>query len=669
MFLAEEKALRKEHNDEYNVFIEVPEMHPDYECKYEQFITCYREQTAGAEVDSEMEEKLWTTYWLQELEKVKAAEWSVKRKQLVEKYKKVFQEKKKIVKEAVKVSTENTTPEVVSKSLKSDSVLMQSLAFADDPPQLPQNIIKKSKVTASVPVISVTVTSPLDAISANYSGLNIPTSVTSTSSSATASSSSVEPEIMLLSEIKPSNERGSSSGIAALAQIATLNKTTVCGNHYAKNAVSEKKVVSEQKTTSEQIKFLEKKFTPDKYTAPEKKIPQEKKVIHEHKSFEKQSTSKSRTDGLRVQEIYTLLEELCRDIGILGPALKGLICMARDRGADSKEAMKIFTDSDNITLVKMSIEKLKGLLKESTQESSVKIVKGIAAAEELLKVASQEKSVEENLDMQLIAKATLGKKPAEILDFINSSLAFEGKAATKEELSRMYLTVSSLHLGLAMEQGDSSENVTNSNTLSSQSQNHQTTAGKTTHIGAVEAIPPMVTTSFNQSVATTYDQNTYSKYYQQSSRSNKPPSTYQYAITTTKTSSLTTQSQVYSTPPPDVSSINSKKQVQFIKVAPNRKGTVSDSTSVSNSRSLTDVDKDSSDSWFVQQVKNALIDPGITIEQFNIELATVFAMKPRNYQFSSKDLSLASELQQLGTSGYCGNDFISKLKNILKVNV
>ena len=55
-FLAEEKALRNDHEQEYSVFTEVPEMHPDYEEKYEQFVTDYRKRDGG---NSALEEEVW----------------------------------------------------------------------------------------------------------------------------------------------------------------------------------------------------------------------------------------------------------------------------------------------------------------------------------------------------------------------------------------------------------------------------------------------------------------------------------------------------------------------------------------------------------------------------------------------------------------------------------
>ncbi|XP_018023199.1 uncharacterized protein LOC108679127 [Hyalella azteca] len=84
-FLAEEQALRVQFNEEFDVFIEVPELHPKYEELYEEFVLARERVNAAGDFEEE-----WSRFWRSELEKNKRALWSEKRKELLEKFKKMM---------------------------------------------------------------------------------------------------------------------------------------------------------------------------------------------------------------------------------------------------------------------------------------------------------------------------------------------------------------------------------------------------------------------------------------------------------------------------------------------------------------------------------------------------------------------------------------------------
>ncbi|KAF2354359.1 hypothetical protein FHG87_014890 [Trinorchestia longiramus] len=362
LFLTEEKELRAEHEQEYNVFKEVPEMHPEYEAKYELFMTCYRQRMVGSQSDPDLEESVWNAYWAEELEKLKQKEWEAKRKELVTKYKKVLNKKKKTTADvAERISSETSvagTSMLDNDSMSSDSVLMQSLAFATN--------AAESDVFAKT-------------------------------------SSLIEP---------------------------VLRKNSF--------------------------------------------------------SFEK---------------AFRVIEDLCDSLGILGTALKGFLGIAKDKNMNTPEGLKIFTDADNVALFKMVIERWRGQLKSSpTQSISERLQEGIKAAENVLQEAQQRlntheppvtihpvasvvtsraatstmrtsgpvvgqasatpdkknstttgKIIMDDIDMDSIARATLGKNPGEVLNFINNTLAYDGKSVNNEELTAIYLSISALHMSMSLQ--------------------------------------------------------------------------------------------------------------------------------------------------------------------------------------------------------------------------
>ena len=538
-FLQEEKSLRAEHDQEYSVFLEVPEMHPDYEEKYEEFITNYLKEN-GRDAN---EEEAWMAHWPTILEKIKQSEWEAKRKVLVEKYKKVLMQKK--LKNTPPVEPVVTAAPRDPDPVISDSVLMQSLAFV-------KSSNEKDKKLLDFPI---------------NLNLNLPSKL------------SKVPEIFS----SKSSILDDCNGSSPVAKAATSNSNTLD------------------------------KISP--------------------------SSNKNINQDSDISRAYDILEQLTGSLGILGPALRGLISMAKEKGTTTKEAMEIFIDTDNITLMKMSVEKFKTQLKSASQTQHAKLIKGIAIADELIKYAEKRvRDSKSNADLELIARATLGKKPSDILDFIKNSFAFEGKTVTNDDLSKMYLTVSTLHLGMTLQSGGGLKSPeTALATAKSTSSKTQTNACmiKSSIPDPVENVP---VSSTNNSIL-------------QASMSHSK----QIPIS-------------FNVPPPSLPVANVSGNGSTL----SNVQSASLNTSAVSSGSLMSIDQTtdrsaSDETWFVKEVKSVLRNPSITIEMFNRELANIFRRKPLHYTFSASDIKLAGELQNLGTSSTSGEDFISSLKSALNV--
>ncbi|RXG51376.1 hypothetical protein Avbf_11659 [Armadillidium vulgare] len=82
----EESELFKEHGAAYEVYLEVPEMHNNYEDKYERFLASYKKKYNTTN-ESEHMTKMWQKYWKLCIENIKSKDWKRKRRELLEKYK------------------------------------------------------------------------------------------------------------------------------------------------------------------------------------------------------------------------------------------------------------------------------------------------------------------------------------------------------------------------------------------------------------------------------------------------------------------------------------------------------------------------------------------------------------------------------------------------------
>lgn len=85
-YCAEEKALREELDDIYAAYIDVPEMHPSYSEKYNEFL-----KTRGS--TGFVSEAEWAEYWRTELEQMKKKELTVKKEPIIANYKKMLASK------------------------------------------------------------------------------------------------------------------------------------------------------------------------------------------------------------------------------------------------------------------------------------------------------------------------------------------------------------------------------------------------------------------------------------------------------------------------------------------------------------------------------------------------------------------------------------------------
>ncbi|KAF2360950.1 hypothetical protein FHG87_008297 [Trinorchestia longiramus] len=81
-FIEEEKALRLQLEEEISVFIEVPELHSNYEEKYKEFMLTRKKTNSARDIEEE-----WNRFWRLEMEETKRLLSAEKRKKLVEKFK------------------------------------------------------------------------------------------------------------------------------------------------------------------------------------------------------------------------------------------------------------------------------------------------------------------------------------------------------------------------------------------------------------------------------------------------------------------------------------------------------------------------------------------------------------------------------------------------------
>ena len=82
-FLEKVKKLEAEHEEEYKVYIEVPEMHPEYKSIFQVFINQYFDKSKDQDAQ-------WTLFWSKQVEEFKSKEWDEKKKALVAKYRRLL---------------------------------------------------------------------------------------------------------------------------------------------------------------------------------------------------------------------------------------------------------------------------------------------------------------------------------------------------------------------------------------------------------------------------------------------------------------------------------------------------------------------------------------------------------------------------------------------------
>ena len=132
----EESSLFKEHEAAYEVYLEVPEMHPSYEDKYSRFLQSYKKKYNTTE-ESEHMTKMWHKYWKLCIDSIKSKEWKKKRKDLIEKCRleaRSSTETVPVEQPKPQVQAVPTTPATpVPKTLSSAQILMEIQDISSQP--------------------------------------------------------------------------------------------------------------------------------------------------------------------------------------------------------------------------------------------------------------------------------------------------------------------------------------------------------------------------------------------------------------------------------------------------------------------------------------------------------------------------------------------------------
>ena len=104
-FLVEEKKLKAEHEEEYKVYIDLPEMHPAYENTFGVFINQHFDR-------SKNQDSQWTSFWSKQVEDFKTKEWDEKKKLLVTRYRRALAAKKAATTAAASLEDKIVSPVV-----------------------------------------------------------------------------------------------------------------------------------------------------------------------------------------------------------------------------------------------------------------------------------------------------------------------------------------------------------------------------------------------------------------------------------------------------------------------------------------------------------------------------------------------------------------------------
>ncbi|XP_064093022.1 uncharacterized protein LOC135205797 isoform X2 [Macrobrachium nipponense] len=84
-FLQLEKTMKEMHTADYQVFLDSPEVHPDYDSSYLMFEQCYQ-QRYGNKNSNENRQSVWTMFWAELVHDQEKEEWTVKREGLLKQF-------------------------------------------------------------------------------------------------------------------------------------------------------------------------------------------------------------------------------------------------------------------------------------------------------------------------------------------------------------------------------------------------------------------------------------------------------------------------------------------------------------------------------------------------------------------------------------------------------
>ena len=125
------------------------------------------------------------------------------------------------------------------------------------------------------------------------------------------------------------------------------------------------------------------------------------------------------------EEAYAMFEALSSSLDMLAPAMTALIAVARSRGSNTPEAMKLFVDREHSEVVKLCLESFKEKMKTAPGPQYAKLQQAVAIGQRLLSYAQEmvprssvQKRGSASLDVGAIAKATMGQDEGSVMNYI-----------------------------------------------------------------------------------------------------------------------------------------------------------------------------------------------------------------------------------------------------------
>ena len=447
-YLLEVKTLRREHDEEYSVYAEVPDMHPSYEGIYEQFLNKYNSHSAEV-CTSLSESEAWELFWLEEINKKREEEWLVKKKTLLNKYK---------------------------------SVLPQSVHLEERPPALQPEQVQKPKILAS-PKCKLPVDSSRISIVEPFTNSKQPQNTKLSNSLEDRSETVLLDSVNFsLSDFKssiPANPTGSASANPGEAS-SQSHMLDILNNEEAVYNPSSSSVVAHRKPNSA-IRISDIPSMNIEKQSQMKRTIQSRHIAGKSSSSPCASNSASSIKYIDVKQLLEALLSVCDNIEFLGSALKELVKVIIADNSPFNKALEIFKCDNNITLLNLCVNKIRSLLEASSLPITEKLTNALVSGEELLQFTKDPKQYKDknqaeleaiklrdtqnsqwnnasstaankyNLDLDIIAKSTEGKSSAYVVNFIKCALQAKGYADMPHDvLNKLFMDVSSIHFNMTI---------------------------------------------------------------------------------------------------------------------------------------------------------------------------------------------------------------------------
>ena len=167
------------------------------------------------------------------------------------------------------------------------------------------------------------------------------------------------------------------------------------------------------------------------------------------KSMETKVSAMPSNDSDIVEGTLQIIEKLRKSLGAIGSALLSMVTDCRELGTTSPKALAVFTDEENIQLLKLALEKLEGLKQKSEGNTKTQYHTAIVAIKHLMQFAKENSKRSEGIDIKMLAKLTMGKDSAQVVNMIKTACICDGDLnPSKEKISELFMQVCSTQFQL-----------------------------------------------------------------------------------------------------------------------------------------------------------------------------------------------------------------------------